>query len=110
MITKQTPCEVCKRKYCKPLGQVGPAICTACLHTETAKAIYKAEALGQKAFAEGRTSTPALDPALNELLKGKGNGCLPILNAWTRAWHRANLDAPVIVDGVDIVKEMRGPR
>jgi hypothetical protein len=56
--------------------------------------IHKAAALGRIAFEEGRMSVPALDPALCEMLKG----CpciLAVLEAWSRAWHAANLAAPV---------------
>ncbi len=70
--------------------------------------IREAARLGEKAFNEGRGAVPALDPNLRPLLKG--NECLPVIVAWSNAWHKANLDAPVIVDGVDIVKEIRGPR
>lgn len=38
MIVKQTKCEVCKRKYSKPIGQF-PNICTACRHKPEAKAL-----------------------------------------------------------------------
>jgi hypothetical protein len=117
MITKRKTCEVCKRSYQRSPSEVGPAICSLCRHKPEAKKIHELAArvqqaalLGEKAFKDGRSHIPALDPDLQPLLKG--NDCMPVLKAWADAWHKANLDAPVVVDGVDIVAEMRkqGPR
>jgi len=58
----------------------------------------QAQALGKKAFEEGRSAVPAHDP---ELQKMYGHGdTIAILEAWVRGWHRANAAAPV--SGLDM--------
>ena len=48
--------------------------------------------LGTKAFHEGRSSVPAQNKEILELIKGKeiGEGT-PILKAYSKGWHQANL-------------------
>ena len=50
--------------------------------------------LGQTAFSNGKPCIPALDPDLRTLLTDVkvGDG-LPILKAWTKGWHTANLNS-----------------
>lgn len=50
--------------------------------------------LGRKAFEEGRSAVPALDPELAKMYDGRGDVIL-VLEAWIRGWHRANAAAPV---------------
>lgn len=56
----------------------------------------KASALGTKAFNEGKGSVPATNPEIMKLLEGLevGQG-KAILEAYTKAWQKANLAAPV---------------
>lgn len=53
----------------------------------------QAQALGKKAFEEGRSAVPALDPELQRMY-GRGD-TVAILDAWIRGWHRASVAAPV---------------
>ena len=59
--------------------------------------ILAASALGTAAFKAGKPATPCLDRELRKLLAGNeiGEG-LSILNAWSSAWHVANVRHPVI--------------
>jgi len=51
-----------------------------------------AAALGAQAFADGRMRVPALDPAICAHIKGKDTaGVIAALDAWLKAWDRANL-------------------
>lgn len=62
------------------------------------KKIERAAQLGKAAFEAGKMCVPAHDPAVMGLLKGKQVGdpaTVAILDAWLRAWHEANLAAPV---------------
>jgi len=52
-----------------------------------------AELLGQRAFERGMMCVPAFDKDLMPLLGGDQS--LPVLDAWVRGWHKANLAAPV---------------
>lgn len=61
--------------------------------TECKDPVGEARKLGKAAFERGDSSVPAHDPELTKLLKG--NGVLPVLEAWTEAWHQANVAAPV---------------
>ena len=63
---------------------------------ENVEKVEKARELGRLAFERGAKSIPALDPELLKLLEGNklGEG-LPILEAWTNGWHKANLAVPV---------------
>jgi hypothetical protein len=56
--------------------------------------IQKAKELGAIAFAKGIKRVPALDKALMNMLEGFQVGdsrTLPIMNAWTQGWDKANL-------------------
>jgi hypothetical protein len=60
--------------------------------------IEEARLLGAQAFANGRSSAPAQDPDLLELVRANSSGIgssIPLLEAWQQGWHRANLDAPI---------------
>jgi hypothetical protein len=57
--------------------------------------IAVAEQAGRQAFADGKVCTPALDANLMAILKGHGNGVLPLIEAWLKGWTAANLAAPV---------------
>jgi hypothetical protein len=64
---------------------------------DQATKIATAEKLGRQAFLEGRPAIPALDAQLRErgeLLKGLkvGEG-VPIMLAWLKGWHKANLSS-----------------
>lgn len=55
-----------------------------------------AAALGKESFENGLMRTPAHDPKLMNLLKGRAVGeSAPILSAWLKAWDKANLSAPI---------------
>lgn len=60
--------------------------------------VVEAGRLGAKAFADGKRAVPCLDSDYMALIKGSGlqvgDGLL-IVEAWNRAWHQANADAPV---------------
>ena len=49
----------------------------------------QAEQMGKEAHENGKTSVPALDQDF--MGKLPSNGCLPLLEAWTKGWHTANL-------------------
>lgn len=56
----------------------------------------EAEQMGREAFAAGIPAASARDPAVMLLLAGlKPGEALPVLDAWSRGWHAANLAAPV---------------
>jgi hypothetical protein len=57
--------------------------------------IKKAVIMGAKAFKDGLKSTPALNKKFMVLMKGLpvGGGATKILDAYTRAWHEANIKA-----------------
>lgn len=57
--------------------------------------VAQAAALGAQAFADGKSSVPAQSVELAELMRGEGNGVLPLLTAYSDAWHAANMAAPV---------------
>jgi hypothetical protein len=63
------------------------------MKTETA--ILAAAVLGTIAFNEGRKATPCQDKALMEIIANRENkewgSTLPIMKAWSDAWHAANL-------------------
>lgn len=63
---------------------------------DPAERVAKAEHLGRAAFMRGLKAIPAQDPAVMPMLTGLkvGEG-LPLLEAWSRGWHAANLAAPV---------------
>lgn len=54
--------------------------------------IATAEILGTIAFNSGKKCIPALDADLMKMMEGKevGEG-LPLMKAWTKTWHNANL-------------------
>jgi len=54
----------------------------------------RAYKLGERAYKMGKSSVPAQDSELMELMRGKklGEGT-PILEQWIKAWHDANLRA-----------------
>lgn len=61
-------------------------------------AIEQAAEMGRSAFARGIKSAPVLDHDFNTFLfaNAKQPGeALPLLEAWSQAWHAANLAAPV---------------
>jgi hypothetical protein len=55
----------------------------------------KVMALGKKAFEDGRKSIPIHDPALMRLLKKHPDLAVPVMDAWSKGFHRANAAAPV---------------
>ncbi len=65
--------------------------------------ILEAALLGTAAFNESRKCVPAHDSTLLEMFVGRDVGITPageastvaILKAWSKAWHDANLAAPV---------------
>lgn len=65
------------------------------MNEKTKSKVQIAAELGAAAFAAGKPSVPALDPALKALLVGNriGEG-MEILTAWTQAWHKANVAQP----------------
>lgn len=67
------------------------------MKTETA--IFAAAVLGTIAFNEGRKAVPAHDKALMDIISQHEDkefgACIPILAAWTKSWHAANLANPV---------------
>jgi hypothetical protein len=65
------------------------------LITERCKA---AAELGKKAFEDGKMAIPALDPNLMQHIRGFniGEGGLEVITAWADAWHKANIEAPVV--------------
>lgn len=66
--------------------------------TLTAERCKAAAELGRKAFEAGKMAIPALDPELMKLLKGFniGDGGVEVITAWADAWHKANIEAPVV--------------
>jgi hypothetical protein len=52
----------------------------------------KAEALGKAAFEAGKKSVPALDVELMKMVKGPIGSSIPLLKAWSKGWHEANLN------------------
>lgn len=58
-----------------------------------------AETLGMIAFASGKQASPCLDKSLMEMVAKnpdkKMGASLPLLKAWARGWHKANLTAGV---------------
>ena len=54
----------------------------------------KSALLGKKAFEDGATCTPVFDIQLMLLIE-KGSNTILLLDSWTDAWHKANLEAPV---------------
>lgn len=56
--------------------------------------IEKAKELGAKAFKKGLNAVPSQDKDLMKLLKGLpvGGGAADIMDAWSKAWHEANLN------------------
>lgn len=66
---------------------------------ELAAKVERAAELGARAHREGKRAVPALDQDLLALLQGNEIGVgLPVLEAWTRAWHAANAAAPASVE------------
>ena len=59
--------------------------------------VDEAAILGTKAFNDGKKCIPAQDAKLMQLLKGLpvGGGGTIIMKAWSDAWHKQNLKAPV---------------
>lgn len=56
------------------------------------------EEFGAAAFAAGIHAAPALDREFLAFIGSLGlpiGGSLPALKGWSRAWHRANLAAPL---------------
>jgi len=51
----------------------------------------QAEQMGKEAHKNGKKSAPVLDQSF--MTKLPSNGCLPLLEAWTKGWHTANLKA-----------------
>lgn len=83
-----------KAKFEHPCG-FAPELFAKCALTIKEAKIELAGKLGRAAFERGAMCVPALDQALGELLKGSGNDCLPLITAWSKAWHAANLAAPM---------------
>ncbi len=73
------------------------AKCPQCRHITrmtTNEAIAAAAVLGTIAHNEGKTSTPAHDKNLINLVAENSTGMgwsIPILKAWSQSWHAANL-------------------
>ncbi len=65
------------------------------LTMKTETAIITAAVLGTIAFNEGRSSAPCQDPELLKVIaqheKKEMGSCIPLLKAWTKSWHAANL-------------------
>jgi len=59
--------------------------------------IEQARALGRAAFDRGVKAVPALDPELMKLVPERpdAEGRVALYAAWSKAWHAANLAAPV---------------
>lgn len=60
--------------------------------------IQEAALLGEEAFAQGKKRVPAQDAALMALIEANSSGIgssIPLMDAWTAAWDKANLAAPV---------------
>jgi len=70
----------------------------------------QAAELGAKAFHAGKSSVPIHDPEYMELMKSNPDksigSSLLIVTAWTKAWHKANIDAPV--PGLDAYNRTKG--
>lgn len=61
-------------------------------------ALKAASAAGKAAFERGAKAIPIHDPALMQILRenpGEMGACIPFLDAWSKAWHSANVAAPV---------------
>ena len=58
-----------------------------------------AETFGMIAFAAGMQAAPCLDKNIMEMVENnpdkKMGASLPLLKAWNRGWHKANLAAAV---------------
>ncbi len=72
--------------------------------------ILEASVLGTAAFSEGRKAIPALDRGLMGLIGRIPAGApmgssIPLLEAWSRAWHAANLAALVLVQAPDLEED-----
>ena len=65
------------------------------MNQTTASLILAAATLGTIAFESGRKAVPCRDSNLMDLipLAEKNNATLAVLNAWSKAWHAANLSA-----------------
>lgn len=71
---------------------------TAAYRDRVAAAIKAASAAGRAAFERGAMAVPRCDPALMQILRENADGpgiSIPLLDAWSRAWHAANIEAPV---------------
>jgi hypothetical protein len=71
---------------------------TAAHRDRVAAAIRAASAAGRAAFERGAMAVPRCDPALMQLLRENADDpgiSIPLLDAWSRAWHAANIEAPV---------------
>ena len=56
--------------------------------------IQEAYNMGQQAHRDGRSSAPAQDPNILELIRANSTGVgssIPLLEAWAKGWHEANL-------------------
>ena len=53
--------------------------------------ILQAAILGTRAFNSGKKSIPCLDVDLMKLLETPGIDTLVALDAWSAAWHAANI-------------------
>lgn len=69
--------------------------------TDINERVKAAGELGKKAFENGLMATPIRDPELRKLTVCPDPGMdntIKILDAWSKAWHAANLAAPVVID------------
>jgi hypothetical protein len=67
-------------------------------NTRLINAIHAAAALGTAAFNAGKQSIPRHDAQLMELIGQQGQqfgDSIALLDAWSQAWHAANVAAPV---------------
>lgn len=63
---------------------------------EKTNKVAAAEVLGQQAFVAGKSAASCMDEKFLELLgDSKVGESLPILQAWARGWHNANLCADI---------------
>lgn len=59
--------------------------------SSTVENILLADKYGREHFRRGGISVPIFDRYFCALLKGAGNGVLPLLEAWTHGGHSENL-------------------
>lgn len=62
--------------------------------------IEQASKLGKQAFLQGKSSTPIQDKELVKLISENPDKTIgastPIIDAWIKSWHKANVEYPFI--------------